>query len=243
MTHFVIQTDGDHGVLLVDGEQPKLFGELVGAEIRRPSPLGYHVIDPSPFSVRAREQTVVTVTLRLPIGPGHTLTLVQGNSIEDVQGPTADYVPDEPGSGTGVDFVKFLTARLDEDEDVARLAAPSNGDGTLYHPVWIYDREHFRVIVEDGAQVRFDRTTDVDGTHAARHDPARVLAEVKAKRAILALHAPIEIECSDVAGDAWSGSACYACEGGEGWPCTTLRHLAAVDADHPDYKQEWGIDA
>lgn len=100
MTHFVIQTDGEHGVLLVDGEQPKLFGELVGAEIRRGSLLDYHVIDPSPFGIRACERTVVTVTLRLPIGFGDTLTVVQGNNIEDVQGPTADYAPSAPGTGS-----------------------------------------------------------------------------------------------------------------------------------------------
>lgn len=92
MAHFVIQTDGEHGVLLVDGEQPKLFGELVGAEIRRASLLDYHAIDDWPVSIRAREQACVTVTLRLPIGPRDTLTVIQGSKMEDVQGPTVDYV-------------------------------------------------------------------------------------------------------------------------------------------------------
>lgn len=24
-----------------------------------------------------------------------------------------------------------------------------------------------------------------------------------------------------------------------GWPCTTMRHIAAIWADHADYDQEW----
>lgn len=100
MAHFVIQTDGEHGVLFVDGEQPKLFGELVGVDIHRTPLLDYYPLDFSPLNVRAREQPVITVTLRLPIGPRDTLTVVQGNRIEDVQGPTADHMPDVPSSGS-----------------------------------------------------------------------------------------------------------------------------------------------
>lgn len=61
--------------------------------------------------------------------------------------------------------------------------------------------------------------------HIARHDPARVLAEVEAKRQIVEHHGePHECPEYDVAWDS---------------PCPTLRHLAAVYADHPDYREEW----
>lgn len=58
--------------------------------------------------------------------------------------------------------------------------------------------------------------------------PARVLAEVAAKRRIVQLH---------VSGEAW----CDHCAGPGDIDdsCPTLRALASVYADHPDYRQEW----
>jgi len=54
-----------------------------------------------------------------------------------------------------------------------------------------------------------------DGQHIERHNPARVLAECAAKRAII---------------DEYTGS-----------PATfqIIAHMAAVYRDHPDYRQEW----
>ncbi len=63
------------------------------------------------------------------------------------------------------------------------------------------------------------------GEHIARHDPARVLAECAAKRAVVAL--------------AWAYGD------GPEHPRTlalaadTLRHLATAYADHPDYDERW----
>lgn len=101
MAHFVIQTDGERGVLLVDGEQPEPFGALVAVEVHRNLPLGFGSRDWLPHVVQPREQPAVEVTLRLPIGPRDTLTVVRGNKIEDVQGPTADHVPDASIGETG----------------------------------------------------------------------------------------------------------------------------------------------
>jgi hypothetical protein len=66
-----------------------------------------------------------------------------------------------------------------------------------------------------------------------------VLREVAAKRAILALHQ----ECPE-----WRGT-CETCLSDrreyaelwcpDDWPCATLRALAAVYSDHPDYDSEW----
>lgn len=56
-----------------------------------------------------------------------------------------------------------------------------------------------------------------DGTFFAMHDPAWVLRDVEAKRKI--------VDAYERAPD-WSGRE-------------DVRWIAAIDADHPDYKQEW----
>lgn len=61
-------------------------------------------------------------------------------------------------------------------------------------------------------------------------DSGRVLRQVTAMRAILAGHPRV-----------WPGDpgsvACTRCV--LAWPCPTLRHLAAVWSDHPDYDGSW----
>jgi hypothetical protein len=62
--------------------------------------------------------------------------------------------------------------------------------------------------------------------------PERVLAECEAKRTILALH-----EYEWMGPDDAAGKGCA--HDYEDWPCPTLRSIAAVYKDHPDYRQEW----
>ena len=73
--------------------------------------------------------------------------------------------------------------------------------------------------------------------------PARVLREVAAKRAILAEHAPTDWT-------AYADRMCRRCVWNDEephdelhhwviWPCPTVRALAAIYSDHPDYRQEW----
>ena len=69
----------------------------------------------------------------------------------------------------------------------------------------------------------FDRGT----RFIADHDPARVLREVAAKRAILAEHAAGADPC-----DVHDASL-------RTIPCDTVLHIAAVWSDHDDYRQEW----
>lgn len=70
--------------------------------------------------------------------------------------------------------------------------------------------------------------------HIARHDPARVLAEAETKRRIVALH-----------GDNGFGESCMTCvdpsapDAQSDHPCRTLRVIAAVYFEHPDYRSEW----
>lgn len=73
--------------------------------------------------------------------------------------------------------------------------------------------------------------------HGLRPDVARrLLADVAAKRGVLAIH-----EVATVEGDA----GCVLCnlDSVLGWsdtgPCETVRLLAAVYVDHPDYRREW----
>lgn len=62
--------------------------------------------------------------------------------------------------------------------------------------------------------------------------PSAVLAECAAKRAIVGLH-----EYEWMGPDDAAGKGCALDY--EAWPCSTVRHLATVYKDHPDYQQEW----
>lgn len=126
-----------------------------------------------------------------------------------------------------------LRARLDADE---RLAHEATGriwrvDNEEY-PEQIRDENHTSVVAYVGGEARvFDSTADA--LHIARHDPARVLRQVAAHRAILDEH-----ERTDCRGhpDAWMKCGpgvcqieCWGC--GRDWPCPTVRHLAEAYAD------------
>lgn len=81
-------------------------------------------------------------------------------------------------------------------------------------------------------------------THAARHDPARVLREVTAKRAILDTHQHVPaVQQNDEHGYAFGCQTCHAdthCGEtmGLGW-CDTLKALAEIFADRPGHK--WAL--
>jgi Family of unknown function (DUF6221) len=145
------------------------------------------------------------------------------------------------------DLTAFLNARIDEDDAVARQAAQVAG------PDWTWKTEvpeggdyPTDYIKTPGGTPLLDTMGGIEGDapHVARHDPARVLREVAAKRAILAEHAP---RAYDRYGRI--GIYCRACVTGhepymdddtpDSWPCATVRHLAAVWGDHPDYRPEW----
>jgi hypothetical protein len=99
------------------------------------------------------------------------------------------------------DLVAFLAARLDEDEAAA----------TAIH----------------GDQWGWPRASPGFAAYVARHDPARALREVEAKRAILAETFPL-IESE------WGGSF-----GVSRWGEELLKYLALPYSDHPDYRAEW----
>jgi hypothetical protein len=126
------------------------------------------------------------------------------------------------------DLVTFLNARLDEDEAAAKLAAREGGAWKQDDP----DR-YPGAISSLGGPVVYDEGSpdEYQAAHIARHDPARVLREVAAKRAILGLSAKVR-EWTDSSAGATAGYA--AAVVGD-----TLRALAVIWSDNPDYRAEW----
>jgi hypothetical protein len=139
-----------------------------------------------------------------------------------------------------VELVDFLRARLDEDERVAREAAQHAGaalataaarEGAWKPPYdgpeWWNDYDHIFVVCDRPGQPRKVMIADCGSgaftltPHIARHDPARILAEVEAKRRIVDRYAWL-CEHGDTGGTAW-----------------VLPLLALPYADHPDYRNEW----
>jgi len=121
-------------------------------------------------------------------------------------------------------IVEFLAARLQEDEDTARAAARAAENGYNTEPPWEFDNDE--VVIADGRGI-ITGPWGIEheiARHVERFQPARVLCEVASKRAILEL------------------GICLACDV-ELQPCDhredTLRALAAVYSDHPDYDETW----
>ena len=112
-----------------------------------------------------------------------------------------------------MDLVTFLRARLDEDEAIARAAI-------------------FEGCV-DWAATYCEHCESHEGTgiHIARHDPARVLADVAAKRARLDKY----VEAS-VARQEYSSGVRDTLWMAHDW---NVRIDAAVYSSHPDYDETW----
>lgn len=114
-------------------------------------------------------------------------------------------------------IVEFLNARLNEDVVIAFMGEE-------------WSAEDWEAAAGSG----------IVATHIARHDPARALREVTAKRQILAAHPDDEGQCercldSDGIWHENGRTIAYTAM----YPCDTVRALAAVYADHPDYRTDW----
>lgn len=127
------------------------------------------------------------------------------------------------------DVADFIRARLDEDEAAARAATPGAWkirprlEGVCID-AGRYDQVIAPGVVSCGSYCYGGTSSvdisDADAEHIARHDPARVFADIAAKREIVAWVGDYD---ADPDGSAWG----------------ILGHLAALYADHPDYQQEW----
>lgn len=145
-------------------------------------------------------------------------------------------------------LVEWLLAVLDEHEEVARAASPgpwTYGDidsvagGMIYDPTVAIASVDYDVEPGD-PRIRRDRPVeqaDATGQHIALHDPAAVLTDIAAKRAILAIHKQ--------PGWAVDQFACRACSaegeypGAGRYPCPTVRALASAYSHWPGYLEEW----
>lgn len=157
------------------------------------------------------------------------------------------------------DLVAFLRARLDEDEQVARAATSGRWrwdlDGGAYEddPLGTATQEWGSrgpdlmsgdepVIGATGYDASNVIVKRADANHIARHDPARVLAEVEAKRRIIELHRATDgLDCASCAnwGDV-THDRDYGEMGSHEWyPCSTLRFLTLPYAGYPDYQDAW----
>ncbi|WP_282695483.1 DUF6221 family protein [Streptomyces sp. CC208A] len=114
------------------------------------------------------------------------------------------------------DLVQFLRARLDEDEQTARAAGGEP---------WT-DEEGFV-----DADPWFELPNEL-AAHALRHDPARVLAEVDAKRKLLDRYDRAFENRRAHPDDLASAGALLALHG-------AVELLALPYVDHPDYCDKW----
>jgi hypothetical protein len=141
------------------------------------------------------------------------------------------------------DLAAFLRERLDNEAELARAtmsrANPQEG-------VWTFAEMQVR---DDAGHLVVRHTWPNEGEHIARHDPARTLREVEAKRRIIELH-ELAVSKDPARFSALTGEplpdayevTCAVCGWADDDPtsgCETLRLLALPHADHEDYREEW----
>jgi hypothetical protein len=150
-------------------------------------------------------------------------------------------------------LTEFLLARIAEDEDLARrvhetgwprhiAVVPESDAAEASVSIGTYGpKDNFRVWQKDHA-TEFGWTIHESGGIA--WDPDRALRECEAKRRIVERHTqkaganlPRHPICAECGGSDWrpEGGVLQPFPWVMPWPCHTLRALAEVYADHPDY--------
>lgn len=144
------------------------------------------------------------------------------------------------------DLLAFLRARVDDDERLARTAAEGISvwhDGSVGE-TWATDRGLVfgaKVALWDCEGADSLCMPEATAAHVARHDPARVLADVVAKRKI--------IDGIQMCRPCGEGRRCVQHDSSAGSPTITrpahpvdeqlVRLLALPYADNPGYREEW----
>lgn len=137
----------------------------------------------------------------------------------------------------------FMLARITEDEAAVGKPVTDLPVTRVHHPHTIKDVPgHLGATVEIPAHDQL-AVRPVVATWTA--DPARVLTECAAKRAIIEAH-PIVDDVVEVSTRIKWGFACETCFSygdivEDNGYCDTLRALASVYADHPDYQSDWAL--
>lgn len=132
-------------------------------------------------------------------------------------------------------LVAFLRARLDETEATA-LAVPTI-EGTVppaHFKQSTWPKDEGKVLM--GTAADFPVPTAEHAAHIAAHDPASVVADVAAKRTLLAFH------WTHIAStDEGERPGCVVCGYVTGAGCPTLLALASAYAEHRDYDRSWAL--
>lgn len=111
----------------------------------------------------------------------------------------------------------FLLARIAEDEAVARKAQRG-----YQH---VFGIPHYFT---------------ANGDTSVAMNPRVALVECEAKRRIVEMHAAYQTPQVMSYGTITACAECGSVDDSPmEWPCPTLRALATVYADHPDYREEW----
>ncbi|HUR74434.1 MAG TPA: DUF6221 family protein [Sporichthya sp.] len=133
------------------------------------------------------------------------------------------------------DLIAFLKARLDEDEHVARAVAWTDRAACWrVAPTGVVSG--LGIVVErDVYMITGQRHDKLE--HIARHDPARVLREVEAKRRIVESYVTAQAKVDRLVGEDETVVAGRAWR--EGALLEVLRTLALPYDDHDDYREEW----
>ncbi len=121
------------------------------------------------------------------------------------------------------DIAAFLTARYDEDE---ALAHSVKGNGLFDGTGIVVMKTHLP------SQSRSVTLPSHVATYAATFDPAYVLADIAAKRAILAAYDSMANDWTHFDQTEGEHAREYALR-------EVVRHLTSVYADHSDYKEDW----
>lgn len=129
------------------------------------------------------------------------------------------------------DIAAFVRARLTEWEQTARQATEgpwiAEVSGETGHCVIPADAQSTR---EHVAKTQLYAAA-FDAEHIAAHDPARVLRQVAAMRAVVDWH---DMDVAHNRG--------YAPDTEGGTLLVVLAHLATIWQDHPDYRPGWAPD-
>ena len=123
-------------------------------------------------------------------------------------------------------LTEFLLARLAEDEAAAKATLDEDGERWT-RGVLRYSVRFDSVVMLNESEVVVVEADEHVADHIARHDPARVLADVESKRRIVELAR--ENTQRWEAGETQFLPDDTAC----------VLQLASVFADHPDYQEAW----
>lgn len=137
-------------------------------------------------------------------------------------------------------LISFLSARLDEDQAAAKAAQlrfpgpweqGENAGSPLPSAVTLYDSREESVGVIRGSYA---------ATHIGRHDPARALREVEAKRKRLALMIEAQAALDKLIADDAAPRSDQAMAVGRARSATVAVKIdAEIWSGHPGYKEAW----